>query len=151
MICDVTAGAWGKKLMPYPINQIWREQIELNWCARWLMGYGIKISFPRLPQWRHRSPGSNSIDSASTLTRLIQKHHVLGCCDLLSIFKCFGPQRLETLIRTPNFSTLIQVNRSGIKDEKTEVSDILQKLPSRKFPSNGCKVSKQILRKHWSV
>ena len=21
------------------------------------MGYGIKISFPRLPQWRHRSPG----------------------------------------------------------------------------------------------
>ena len=42
--------------MPYPINQSWREQIELNWCARWLMGYGIKISIPRPSQWRHRSP-----------------------------------------------------------------------------------------------
>ena len=29
-------------------------------CSRqlWFMGYGIKISFPRPPQWRHRSPGS---------------------------------------------------------------------------------------------
>ena len=28
-------------------------------CSRqlWFMGYGIKISFPRPPQWRHRSPG----------------------------------------------------------------------------------------------
>ena len=33
-----------------------RKQIEY-WCARWFMGYGIKISFPRPPQWRHRSPG----------------------------------------------------------------------------------------------
>ena len=33
------------------------DWIELNWCARWFMGYGIKISFPRPPQWRHRSPG----------------------------------------------------------------------------------------------
>ena len=32
------------------------DWIELNWCARWFMGYGIKISFPRPPQWRHRSP-----------------------------------------------------------------------------------------------
>ena len=35
------------------------DWIELNWCARWFMGYGIKISFPRPPQWRHRSPGMN--------------------------------------------------------------------------------------------
>ena len=42
--------------MPYPINQSWREQIELNWCTRWLMGYGIKISIPRPPRWRRRSP-----------------------------------------------------------------------------------------------
>ena len=34
------------------------DWIELNWCARWFMGYGIKISFPRPLQWRHRSPGS---------------------------------------------------------------------------------------------
>ena len=34
------------------------DWIELNWCARWFMGYGIKISFPRPPQWRHRSPGN---------------------------------------------------------------------------------------------
>ena len=33
------------------------DWIELNWCARWFMGYGIKISFPRPPQWRLRSPG----------------------------------------------------------------------------------------------
>ena len=33
------------------------DWIELNWCARWFMGYGIKISFPRPLQWRHRSPG----------------------------------------------------------------------------------------------
>ena len=33
------------------------DWIELNWCACWFMGYGIKISFPRPPQWRHRSPG----------------------------------------------------------------------------------------------
>ena len=32
------------------------DWIELNWCAHWLMGYGIKISIPRSPQWRHRSP-----------------------------------------------------------------------------------------------
>ena len=38
-------------LMPYPINQ--RAH-----CSRqlWFMGYGIKISFPRPPQWRHRLP-----------------------------------------------------------------------------------------------
>ena len=23
------------------------DWIELNWCVRWFMGYGIKISFPR--------------------------------------------------------------------------------------------------------
>ena len=33
------------------------DWIELNWCARWFMGYSIKISSPRSPQWRHRSPG----------------------------------------------------------------------------------------------
>ena len=34
VICDVTAGAWGKKiLMPYLINQSRREQIELNWIG----------------------------------------------------------------------------------------------------------------------
>ena len=35
----------------------WTDWIELNWCACWLMGYGIKVSYPRPPQWRHRSPG----------------------------------------------------------------------------------------------
>ena len=67
---------------------------------------------------------SNSIAPASSLTRVILKHYVLGCYDLLSIFKCFCPQRLETLVRSLHFSTLCQVNRSGIKDEKTKVSGI---------------------------
>ena len=67
---------------------------------------------------------SNSIAPASTLTRVISKHYVLGCYDLLSIFKRFCPQRLETLVRSLHFSTLCQVNRSGIKDEKTKVSGI---------------------------
>ena len=38
-----------------------RAPIQFNSiCSRqlWFMGYGIKISFPRPPQWRHRSPGS---------------------------------------------------------------------------------------------
>ena len=35
----------------------WKHSFELNWCARWFMGYAIKISFPRPPQWRHRSLG----------------------------------------------------------------------------------------------
>lgn len=29
---------------------------RLNLCALWLMGYAIKTSFPRPPQWRHGSP-----------------------------------------------------------------------------------------------
>ena len=38
-----------------------RAPIQFNSiCSRqlWFMGYGIKISFPRPPQWRHRSPGT---------------------------------------------------------------------------------------------
>ena len=36
-------------LAPIQFNSICSRQL-------WLMGYGIKISFPRPPQWRHRSP-----------------------------------------------------------------------------------------------
>ena len=59
VICDVIAGAWGKKFnaVSHKPKLTGTDWIELNWCARWLMGYGIKISFPRPPQWRHRSPG----------------------------------------------------------------------------------------------
>ena len=52
-------GGLGKEiLMPYPINQ--RTHQFNSVCSRqlWFMGYGIKISFPRPPQWRHRSPGT---------------------------------------------------------------------------------------------
>ena len=52
----------GKKiLMPYPINQ--RAHQFNSICSRqlWFMGYGIKISIPRPPQWRHRSPSFLSL------------------------------------------------------------------------------------------
>ena len=51
-------GGLGKKiLMPYPINQSWREQIEL------------KIYIPRPPQWRHRSPSCSALETAVACER----------------------------------------------------------------------------------
>ena len=50
-----------------------RAPIQFNSiCSRqlWFMGYGIKISFPRPPQWRHRSPGRREHET--------KKHVLIG-------------------------------------------------------------------------
>ena len=61
------------------------DWIELNWCARWFMGYGIKISFPRPPQWRHRSPGLESHCLANVIlyhvTEFSCRLHVHHICE----------------------------------------------------------------------
>ena len=52
VICNVTAGAWGKKFNAVS-HKPTRAPIQFNSrCSRqlWFMGYGIKISFPRPPQ-----------------------------------------------------------------------------------------------------
>ena len=46
VIYGVTAGAWGKKfLMPYPINQSWREKIELNWIGARVRLWDMALKF----------------------------------------------------------------------------------------------------------
>ena len=50
-----------------------RAPIQFNSiCSRhlWFMGYGIKISFPRPPQWRHRSPGCYAVVLATFTKQL---------------------------------------------------------------------------------
>ena len=52
------------------------------------MGYDIKISFPRPPQWRHRSPGTKSVKAwRKSLTRAKRASLVLSLVPDLS-FDC---------------------------------------------------------------
>ena len=78
------------------------DWIELNWCPRWFMGYGIKISFPRPPQWRHRSPG---IGRAAREVRFNQSEALLGHSDTSSVWQNF-------VLRFPS-CTSFRVETSG--------------------------------------
>ena len=78
-----------------------------HWCTRWFMGCGIKISFPRPPQWRHRSPGgiqldpanSNSVISNSPLFRT-KTHFPWTCPSVIYTIGYFELPLFRTIFRS---------------------------------------------------
>ena len=91
MICDVIAGH-GERDFNAVSHKPTRALIQFNSiCSRqlWFMGYGIKISSPRPPQWRHRSPGCVSCILSVTCTLGVPAQYPLPpavCYFPLSVF-----------------------------------------------------------------
>ena len=91
------------------------DWIELNWCARWFMGYCIKISLPRAPQWRHRSPGKQEYTLKRSLwyktwglTRVKK-----GTCSTFQFFNGWNYAHFDKISRLLFWNTYLCQNVCG--------------------------------------